>query len=221
MFAALREFESFYEAMHPAQENSESCFAFFTGLPHPLFNCVMHLRDEEKLEALLPQTMTFWMHSENRPATLRKTLEKKGFHPVMKCPLMSSPVKPVPLGKEVIKRASLDDFLALLAVTFHLDDAVKEGLHPMLKRSRAENYLLYLEGQPVATGTLLNGGIFNISTLPAFQKRGCGTAMTRFLMQRAYELKLEKLLLLSTPEAAPLYSRLGFNNCLEIDIYSK
>lgn len=224
----LYEFENFYEAMHPAVVNNSEAFAWFSGLPHPLFNAVMHLHDEAQVDALISKAPTgipiaFWVHSQNKAQTLAATLTQKGFQPVIKCPLMSWAVEPVPLPSAEIVQADMGVFHQILATTLHMDEALKEGFSKLLAGTEAENYLIYLNGTPVGTGTLLprrkNGGIFNLATLPEYQNRGCGRAMTQFLMNRAADLELQNLILLSSPQAEKLYSSLEFTCSLEVEIY--
>lgn len=218
----IKEFESFYNAMLPAQVNDDGAFAWFSGIPHPLFNAVMHINEE--VETIISQAppgipLSFWVHRENKTANLAEALLQKGFQPAIRCPLMTWRVEPISSPPAVIVPADMEVFHRILG----LDGAVKEGFAKLLGNIEAENYLISLEGKPVGTGTLFpkgkNGGIFNVATLPEYQKRGCGKAMTRFLMHRAATLGLEKLLLLSTPLAEKLYSDLGFTPVLEIDMY--
>lgn len=227
-FDALYEFENFYDSMHPAEVKNNEAFAWFSGIPHPLFNAVMHLHDDTKVDDLIAKApagipIAFWVHSQNRAQALAATLTQKGFQSVIKCPLMSWTVKSIPLPSAEIARADMDVFHQILATTLHMDEAVKEGFSRLLDNTEAENYLIYLNGTPVGTGTLLrkgiNGGIFNVATLPDYQNRGCGRAMTQFLMMRAADLELQNLILLSSPQAEKLYSSLGFARCLEVEVY--
>lgn len=232
-FKTLQEFENFYHAMMPAQEKSKESFAWFSGLPHPLFNAVMHLTNnqdlEEKIEALISKApkntpLSFWVHSNNSP-DLAHILKKKGFQSFITCPLMTWDVKPVNYPNNRIENADLKIFHDLLASSFQLDDVVKEGFAKLLQNVKAENYLSYHDGQAVGTGTLFPngkiGGIFNIATQPDFQKKGYAYAMMQFLMQRASELNLQKLILLSSPEAEKLYSTLQFKKCFDVEMYAR
>jgi ribosomal protein S18 acetylase RimI-like enzyme len=76
-----------------------------------------------------------------------------------------------------------------------------------------EKYLLYVDGNPIATGILVlhedGGGIFNIAVLPEYQKKGYGRAIMQFLMNRAYSLDLHQLVLLSSPFSRTVLSRFG------------
>lgn len=233
-FTILQEFENFYEAMMPAQKNSKQSFAWFSGIPHPLFNAVMHLRVnhdlENVVEALISEAprntpLSFWIHNQNKSSGLVEVLKGKGFQSILTCPLMTWNVEPTCLPKNEIKIGNLEIFHNLLATIFHLDEVVKKGFAKLLENVEAENYLIYHDRQPAGIGTLVSngkiGGIFNIGTLPEFQRKGCGRAMMQFLMKRASILGIEKLILLSSPLAEKLYLELGFTKCFDVEIYAR
>lgn len=219
----LRELEQFFHLMLPAEENSEEAFAWFTGLPHPLFNAVMHCTAADKVETFLAQVpkglISFWMEKGN---PLRQKLEERGFQSVMSCPIMAWQVAGIAGSGHPIKAAD-EAFFSIIETVFQFDPALMAGYIRLLNQVPAENYLIYAEGKPVGTGTLIangkTGGIFNIAVLPEYQKRGLGKGMMQFLMHRAHQLKMSEVVLQSSPPAEPLYANLGFKNCLTLDIY--
>ncbi len=215
----LQELENFYHMMHPAQENTEEAFAWFTGLPHPLFNAVMHLKEEKKIDHFIAPHISFWVEGEN---ALSAALKKRGFQAVMSCPLMTWQTASLPAPNQTIAPADAE-FHSIVAKTFQFDQTVKEGFAKLVANVEAENYLIYAEGKPVGTGTLIpngkTGGIFNLAVLPEYQRRGLGRAMMQFLMHRAAKLHLEKVVLLSSPIAEKLYASLGFTKSTALDIY--
>lgn len=187
-FKTLQEFESFYDAMMPAQEKSKESFAWFSGIPDPLFNAVMHLTINhnlvDKVETLISiapndAPLSFWIHNQKNKSDLVEILKTKGFQSIIICPLMTWKVKPLNLPKYQIEVANLEIFHNLLSTTFHLDEGVKTGFARLLENVEAENYLIYHDGQPIGTGTLIPngdiGGIFNITTLSEHQKKGFGS----------------------------------------------
>lgn len=229
-FVTLQEFENFYDALKAPVEKSEEAYACFSGIPYPVFNCVMHLRSEkvaDKIDELLSKLpvdmpMSFWDHSENRPR-LKEELEKRGFQPVLTIPLMTWQVKKVDLPPYRIEKGDMETFLSILATTLQLDQVVKEGYSKLIDNPLIENYILYVNDNPIGVGTVIlgkkAGGVFNITILPQYQKRGYGRAMTQFLMNRAGDLGLERLILVSTPVATNLYLGLGFVKCLDIELF--
>lgn len=232
-FKILQEFENFYETMQPAQEKNEHYFIWFSGIPHPLFNAIMHLSCDENVNETVDSIIhaapyntpiSFWLHSQNQTENLKEIITKKGFHPIIVCPLMSWSTQSIDMPPCDIQPANMEIFHDILAATFHFDKAIKEGYAHLLERANAENYLLYLDGKPIGTGTLFFNGkvgaVFNIAILPDYQKNGYGKILMQFLMQKAYALNAEKLILLSSPDAEKLYLKLGFKKELDIEIYA-
>lgn len=233
-FDALRALEKCYEVMKPAQEKTDQSFVWFSGIPHPLFNAVMHLKSAHqigaKIDAIIAQApdgipISFWVHNQNSSLDLKEELVRRKFQCIITCPLMEWSVKPVSLNPQYeIKRTDGDIFHTILANVFHLSEDVKNSYAKILESCGAENYLIYCDGYPVGTGTLIlngkTGGVFNISTLPEYQKKGYGRAMMEFLMNRSASLHLENLVLFSSPVAEKLYSDLGFRKCFDIEIFA-
>jgi len=233
-FETLQAFENIYDKMLPAQEKSDEAFAWFSGLPHPLFNAVMHLKIDcqvnEKIDALIAKVsnatpVAFWIHNQNRPTNLADVLKGKGFQVIIVCPLMSWDVKPVVLNDYRVETAKLDVFNNIIATTSHFDESMRMGFFKFLEGAETENYLIYQDEEPVGTGSVVSngkiGGIFNVAILPEHQGKGYGHALSIFLMNRARELGVEKVVLLSSPAAEKLYSNLGFQKCFDIEIYAQ
>jgi hypothetical protein len=229
-YETLVEFESLYNSFYPAQEKSKKAFVWYTGIPHPLLNAVMHLSctdvrgEVDRLIKLAPPNnpISFWVHPENHAEGFQEILKVRGFTPIITCPLMAWPVKQVSTPKFDIRPADMKVFNEILSIVYLFDNTVIDGFQKLMEKSTSENYIIYMDGNPVGTGTLLVngsiGGIFNDATLP--ERREASAAMMQFLMHRSYALKLKKLILLSSPEAKELYSELGFKYLFNIELYS-
>ena len=80
----------------------------------------------------------------------------------------------------------------------------------------AWHYVAFLGQRPVGGGTLYPrgrmGGIYNLCTLPAYQRRGVATAVMRTCIADALELGCEHVGLTPTPMGRRLYQRLGFRD---------
>ncbi len=227
----LQKFESCYEAMLPARENGEEAFAWFSGLPHFFFNPVMHLccnDAEEKIGALLeraPKEVSFWVHPENRAEGMEAALEKRGFVPALKCPLMGWDVEPIEAVSGDFRKGEPGLFREMTGTIFSMEGALLDEFCALLDSIESENFILYVRGKPAATGILLpngkDGGVFNVGTLPEFRGEGLAKLMMRFLMGRARERGLSKLVLLSSPELEKMYLSLGFEKAFDVEIYMK
>ena len=232
-FEALQHFENCYDAMRPAAEKSDQAFVWFSDIPHFLFNAVMHLSCNDvssKIDALIERapvgnSISFWVHPENRANGLVEMLKERGFTPMIACPLMTWSVKPIAIPECDIRLANMETFDQITKTVFHFDEITMKKYSALIKNFDSENYLIFAEGQPIGTGILFPngkvGGIFNIAILPEYQRKGYGQAMMRFLMGRAQHLHLEHLILLSSPQAKTFYRNLGFEKIFDIDIYAR
>lgn len=231
---ALQQYESFYESIHPAEENSDQAFLWLSDIPHPLFNAVMHLSSEgdveKSVDAIIAKTpagnpLSFWVHEQNRAEGLEGILRERSFDPVISCSLMVWQVHPLIAPPSDIRLADRKAFDEITAIAFEFSEALQEKYSALLDQTKGEFYLTYFDGIPVTTGYLLMkgdiGGIFNIGTLPEYERRGCASSMMKHLQCRAHELGLKKLVLLSAPNSVKLYENLGFKNVLTIDIYAR
>lgn len=231
----LKHLESCYNAILPAVEGNEEAFAWFSEIPHPLFNAVMHLSSENvtaKIDSLIDKVpsgnpVSFWVHPENHAEGLVEILKSKGFTHIITCPLMAWPVQAMIPSEWDIRSAKkeMKAFNQITGHVYHFDEIIASKYANILDTFNSESYLLFVDDKPVATGLLFPngnvGGIFNIAVLPEHQKKGCARAMMTFLMLRANELHLRQLVLLSAPDTEKLYNDLGFEKVFDIEIYAR
>lgn len=87
-----------------------------------------------------------------------------------------------------------------------------------------EMYVGYLNNAPVVTGILVLhanvGGIYYIATVPDQRKKGYGTAMMEYLIQRAKDQEYHMATLQASGEGKMLYQRLGFKEVCTFKEYS-
>lgn len=232
----LQQLENCYDAMYPAQEKSDEVCLWLSDIPHPFFNVVMHLSCQDaahKIDTLLGMVsqehpLSFWVHPENYIQGLEKVLQDRNFVPIIKCPLMAWSVQNISSTLCDIRPVhgnNIDAFMEITAQVLEISGDVKEAYAKFIGQSSIEKYLLYVDGNPIATGILVLhenvGGIFNIAVLHEYQKKGYGRAIMKFLMNRAYSLGLFQLVLLSSPSAEQFYLDLGFKKIFDIDVFAK
>jgi len=86
-------------------------------------------------------------------------------------------------------------------------------------------FLAYTDGKPVASSLLFihenTAGIYYVSTLPAFRKKGCGLKITQAAMKSARELGFKSVMLQATPWGERVYRRAGFNVECFAQIYKR
>ena len=227
----LTRYESFYEAFAKPVEKGPEAFICYSDVPDPLFNVIMRLSCvdvREKVDSILEkaprnQPISFWLHPQNHAPGLKPILQEKGFSPLIRCPLFTWTVKEIEVMEGDIRRADMFVFHEIVGRVYSFTEEVKTAFEKLMEKIECENYLIYEQGIPIGTATLLVkgsvGGIFNDATLPG--QREASKALTEFLMCRAFELRLDELVLLSSPEGEELYADLGFNKVFDIEIYGR
>jgi hypothetical protein len=227
----LKQFEGCYEVAKPAEEKSHQAFVWFSNIPDPFFNAVMHLTCDnvsEKVDALIQKVpqgnpLSFWVHPQNRAEGLVEILKERGFQSLITCPLMAWKVQTDISSEGDIRPADMEIFYQIMSSVYQFNQDVKVAFEKFMENVDCENYLIYEEGKPVGTVTfLVNGsvaGIFNDATLP--ERREAHRKMMQFLMQRAQDLHLKQVIVLSSPEAEQLYTNLGFRKAFDIEVYAR
>jgi ribosomal protein S18 acetylase RimI-like enzyme len=87
------------------------------------------------------------------------------------------------------------------------------------------SYVAYFDGEPVSTASVVNGGgaigVYNVATLPGFQRSGFGEAVMRHALAEALrEYGRRPIVLQSTPAGLRLYERMGFRTITKVAVYS-
>jgi ribosomal protein S18 acetylase RimI-like enzyme len=95
---------------------------------------------------------------------------------------------------------------------------------PLLAEAPLQLYLAFLDGQPVSTGALFlsreAAGIYWLSTVPAYRKKGIARAVTLHLLREACLKNCPKVVLHATNSSFHLYQTLGFKEYCRIKIYT-
>jgi ribosomal protein S18 acetylase RimI-like enzyme len=84
--------------------------------------------------------------------------------------------------------------------------------------------LAYFDGKPVATALLFfykdTAGIYFVSTLPAYRRRGIGLSLTQATMQYAQRTAAKYIILQSSDAGLKVYKQAGFKEYCRADVYS-
>jgi ribosomal protein S18 acetylase RimI-like enzyme len=88
-----------------------------------------------------------------------------------------------------------------------------------------EAYVGYVAGEPVSTAAVIKGGgaigVYNVATLPHYQRHGYGEAVMRYAVREAQQRHgIERTILQSTPAGYRLYERMGFRTITRVAVYS-
>jgi ribosomal protein S18 acetylase RimI-like enzyme len=134
-----------------------------------------------------------------------------------------------PLDRISIRRVPAEDhetYNSALAAGYEAPEQVFRGFSApdVLSAEGMTAYLVEEDGVPVATsfGVLVNGhvGIFNISTRPAYRRRGYARAATTAVLRDAYAQGAHTAFLHCTPAGRGVYESLGFATSEEWLVYA-
>ena len=98
-------------------------------------------------------------------------------------------------------------------------DSIYSHLPPSIYAGNAtiELYNGYFENKPSVTGVLVThanvAGIYYVATVPSLRKRGFGTAMMEYLLERARGKGYFIATLQASQDGLRLYEKLGFKAC--------
>jgi ribosomal protein S18 acetylase RimI-like enzyme len=87
------------------------------------------------------------------------------------------------------------------------------------------SYVGYYKGEPVSTAATVIGagaiGVYNVGTLPGYQRRGFGEAIMRHALEEARrEHGISRTILQSSPQGLRLYQRMGYRTVTKVVVYS-
>jgi GNAT superfamily N-acetyltransferase len=131
---------------------------------------------------------------------------------------------------KVTNQADLNTWINLACESFGFSPHIKFTYNHVFKRFPLENrsawefYLVYIDAQPVATGSIFydgdTAGIYWMATLPQFRRIGIGTHLASYLVQAAYQRGYHFVILHATVEGYPVYQRIGFKDYCQLNIYT-
>lgn len=93
----------------------------------------------------------------------------------------------------------------------------------LAKSELVENYIGYEKGKPVAISMLFKdeeyAGIYFVGTLPDHERKGYGTSVTQYAMQKGLERGCKEAILQATQAGEPVYDKIGFDNRGRIELF--
>lgn len=216
-------------------------------VPYPRFNHVSRIRIEaDQVDDLVVSVRAFFQQNRIPHCTLMTTpatqptdlgfrLYRMGFvtetNPVMIYRGTPIPADDRPdLRVERVEPDQADLFWDLLRQVFFAGASAemlvagRQGIDTA-RAIGAINYIAYLAGRPVGAGTLFPrgamGGVYNMCTLPRFQRNGVATAVLRACIADATAADCTYVGLTPTPTGRPLYERLGFREIYQERYFSQ
>ncbi len=173
-----------------------------------------------------------WLPGRSRKRS-RRTFESLGLRhsvdlPGMVAEHVAQPIRPLPEleVRRVEPGPVRDAFCAIGALCFHVPPAWFEQVFD--NDAVWENfagYVGYWEKEPVATTAIVMGGgaigVYNVATVPIYQRRGFGEAVMRHALDDARRRSgIERVVLQSTPAGLKLYQRMGFRTVTTVAVYA-
>jgi len=217
-----------------------------SSIPHPWFNGVLSTHPlenadqafiEETIQYFRGQktdTFTWWMEPPLHPSDWKAILSKHGFGfdndtPGMAVDLRALNESQQTVGGLEIRVAADEESIRTWSTVFTagyglpldwenlvFDAWLKLGLDLPIR-----NYVGYLNGKPIATATLFNGGgaagIWSVATLPEARGKGIGAAITLKPLQDAREMGYRIGVLQSSEMGFNIYKKLGFRHLCQIE----
>jgi ribosomal protein S18 acetylase RimI-like enzyme len=222
----------------------DQCFRIKSSFPHPLLNTIIKSNFSTDIENHLNTTIKeyhqnqvpfLWrVWNQDIPKNLGGLLLEKGavqisanalmaidletYHPMSE-PLPDLKIKAVRTAQHAL------DFSACCSSVFKFPILLSKTIFEVIRKQdqNIESFVGYIEATPVATGTIFysNGvaGIYNVTTLPAFQGRGIGVEMMTTMLLKAKLDEIKTTILHSTPFGLRLFERLGFQHFGEMKQY--
>ena len=119
-----------------------------------------------------------------------------------------------------------DAFCGIGSVCFHVPLTWFHEVfdHPSVW-NHFEAFVGFVDGEPVSTAAVVVGGgalgVYNVATLPAWQRRGYGeTVMRHALDDSRRRHGIHRTILQSTTAGLKLYERMGFRTVTQVAVYS-
>jgi GNAT superfamily N-acetyltransferase len=227
-------------------DERDDALAVRTTVPHPFFNGVPRaaLREsdaEERIreiaapfrEARIP--FRWWITPSSAPANLVPLLQANGFRHVYDAPGMTMELdslpEPQPIEGVSIERildsGGLRAWARIFGVAFHRPEPEWDVWHSAFMSygfdGRWRHFVAYLDGEPVATTSVITGdeigGIYHVATLPHARGRGIGAAVTLAGLHETKRAGCRVAGLQSSAMAVGVYETLGFKRCCELTVY--
>ncbi len=221
---------------------------YSSGIPYPLFNGAFSVTPhsgtelsviEEVLGYFKDRRIPFlwWSLPDRNSGELGRNLVSKGLVPEGDAPGMAlglsqsrtAPPAPKELRITTVENsADLERFgRTLNEGDFQAPPEIAREIPRLLPLQREDPriklFLGYVKGRPVATSLrfLEAGvvGIYGVATIPEARHQGIGAAMTYAACEEGCRAGFRDAVLVATAMGAPVYRRLGFEECCQIGSY--
>jgi len=229
---------------HSELVNLPDCAGFSTTVPTPLYNGVIRTQFAiESLDESIQRTINYfaqkqlpfvwWTTPTSEPSMLETALEAHGLIPIMELPGMSIALDTVtPLSKadhlEILTVQDATTLKQSVEVAMIGFDTPTEFFDPLFALESAlempyTRFLALWNGKPAGISALYLdsgvAGLYFVATIPEARRHGVGMAVTQAALEEARTLGCDSAILQASPMGAPMYERLGFQECCKLKLY--
>lgn len=149
--------------------------------------------------------------------------------PGMVAERLRAPARPLP--EMDIRRVGGDSswtaFCDIGSACFHVPAAWFREVfeEPGIWKNGFAGYVGYVAGKPISTAATVVShgvaGVYNVATLPDYQRKGYGEAIMRHALRQAREEHgVERSILQSTAQGFSLYQRMGYCTVTTVSVYN-
>jgi ribosomal protein S18 acetylase RimI-like enzyme len=173
-----------------------------------------------------------WLNARARRNS-RRVFERFGLRHSVNLPgMVAEDIRPAvkPPAPLEVRRVSAgptrDAFCFIGSVCFHVPLVwFQEVFDSPTVWEHFAGYVGYADREPVATAAIVVGGgalgVYNVATLPGYQRRGFGeTVMRCALADARNRLGIRRSILQSTPAGLHLYERMGYRKVTTVAVYA-
>jgi GNAT superfamily N-acetyltransferase len=196
------------------------------------------IADIKKIYQKLNLRFWWWIYPCGQSPATGKMLQDAGLRLVEKVPCMAADLNDSVSDKQIPGHVTIspvkdkNDLLLWGDISFHgfeMPQRAREQYGAFVSsfdlgaQSPQKLFLAFCNGKAVATSLLFthkhSAGIYYVSTLPAYRKKGFGLMITQAAMQAAKEGGFKDIILQATPLGAKVYIRAGFKEYCRADVY--
>lgn len=181
-------------------------------------------------------TLNWWLTPSNTAPRISHLFEESGFEPylfkAMKLDLQDFKAETNNTELTVVECKNTDEiksWITFVTQIFGYDNACittyLQAINNDMLEKKIIRYVVYQEDHIIAAGALYIdqefGGIYKLAVDPAFRRKGIATMLINLFLQKAQNLGLNYVVLLSHYKFVDLYQKIGFEPLFDITIYSK